>query len=86
MNTYKIGLSTGFTGFIIYLICFILMSILPKDSIISLANLIFHGIDFTSIIRMDIPFIETIMGLLLSFFVWGGIGFIFSTLYNKFQK
>jgi hypothetical protein len=61
------------------------MSILPESTLIKLANLLFHGIDFSQDLRMNIPFSETLTGVFASFIVWGSVGFIFGSLYNKIK-
>ena len=89
MNTLdakKFTLASGLTGVIVYFSCFILMAVLPRETLIKLGNLLFHGLDFSQDIRMDIPFTETLTGLFASFIVWGIIGFIFVTLYNKVKS
>ncbi len=83
INTKKFALASGFTGAIIYLSCFILMSILPKETLIKLANLLFHGIDFAQDLRMDIPIIESLIGVFGSFILWGIIGYLLGSIYNK---
>ncbi len=83
LNVKKFATASGITGAIIYLSCFVLMSILPKSTLVKLGNLIFHGVDFTNDLRMGIPIMETILGIAVSFVLWGLIGFIFSSVYNK---
>ncbi len=86
INTKKMALASGITGSIIYFSCFLLMTILPKETLIKLANLIFHGIDFSDDLRMDIPITETVLGIIVSFIIWGIIGFIVATIYTKILK
>ena len=79
----KFALASGITGALVYISCIILMSVLPKETLIKLANLIFHGIDFSKVIRMDIPLRETLIGVVASFFLWGVIGYLLAFIYKK---
>ncbi len=79
----KMGLASGITGAIIYLSCFLFMSILGKDVLVKLANLLFHGVDFSQILRMDIPIAESLIGIVLSFIFWGTVGYILAFIYNN---
>ena len=85
INVKKFALASGFTGAIIYLTCFIIMSILPKETLIKLANLIFHGIDFSEDIRMNIPITETLLGIIASFIIWGIVGYLLGFIYNRLK-
>lgn len=85
LNQKKFALATGFTSVVIYLGCFLLMPILGERSLVQLSNFIFHGMDFTSIIRTEIPLWETLLGGLVSFIFWLFIGFLIAFFYNKLQ-
>ena len=85
IKTKKFALASGFTGAIIYTSCFVLMTILPKETLIKLANLIFHGIDFSEDLRINIPILETLIGIVASFILWGVIGYLLSFIYNKLK-
>ncbi len=85
VNSKKIALASGITAAIIYTSCSLFMTILPKGTLVKLANIIFHGVDFSSNIRMNIPLSETLLGIVISFILWGIMGLIFSTIYNKVQ-
>jgi hypothetical protein len=86
LKPIKAAISAGTTSVVIYLGCYLIMLILGKDSLVKLANSLFHGVDFSSIINMNIPIGETIIGLVISFFFWGIIGFLFTAVYNKITK
>lgn len=86
INAKKFALASGFTGAIIYTSCFLLMSILPKETLIKLANLIFHGIDFSQDLRMDIPILETLLGIVASFILWSIVGLILGIIYKKLKN
>ena len=86
LNKKSVALASGFTASIIYLCCFIIMNLLGKESLIKLSNLLFHGVDFSTIIRMDISIGESLFGLILTFIFWSIIGLIFSFIYNKISN
>ncbi len=85
LKAKKFGLASGITGAIIYISCFVLMSVLPKETLVKLANLIFHGVDFSEDIRMNISITETLMGVVISFILWGIIGYLLAFVYNKLK-
>lgn len=85
LNKKKFAIASGLTSVVIYLGCFLVMAVLGKDSLVKLSNLLFHGMDFSDIIRMDIPIIETLLGAVVSFVFWGFIGYILSFIYNKMK-
>jgi hypothetical protein len=86
LKPIKTGISAGITSVVIYLGCYLIMLILGKGSLVKLSNYLFHGVDFTTIINTNIPIEETILGIVISFFFWGLIGFLFTTIYNKITK
>ena len=83
LNVKKLGLAAGLTGAIVYIGCFLTMLVLSKDLLIKSGNLLFHGVDFTQIIRMDISILETLLGIVISFIFWGLIGVVLGSIYNK---
>jgi hypothetical protein len=86
LNKKKFAFASGLTSVVIYLGCFILMSILGKDAFVNLSNLLFHGMDFSNIIRMNIPIRETLLGALASFVLWGVMGYLLALIYNKLKN
>lgn len=82
----KTAISTGLTSVVIYLGCYLIILIMGRHSIVKLSNYLFHGVDFTSIIRTDIPFLETLLGAVISFVFWGFVGLVFSLFYNKLNR
>ena len=83
LNKSKFAIASGLTAVVIYLGCYLTMAILGKDSLVKISNLLFHGMDFSNIIRMDIPIGETLLGVLVSFVFWGAVGYFFAFAYNK---
>ena len=85
INQKKFGIAAGLTSVVVYLGCFLTMAVLGKDSLVKLSNLLFHGMDFSHIIRMDIPITETLIGVIISFIFWGIIGCLIAIIYNKMK-
>lgn len=85
LNSKKFAIASGLTSVLVYLGCFLTMALLGKDSLVKLSNLLFHGMDFSKIIRMNIPISETLIGMIVSFVFWGIIGFVLAVSYNKMK-
>ena len=85
LSQKKLAIATGLTSVVIYLGCFLVMALLGKNGIVKLSNLLFHGMDFSNIIRMNIPIGETLLGAAISFLFWGGIGYVVAFIYNKLK-
>lgn len=85
LNQKKFAIASGLTSVAVYLGCFLIMTVLGKDSLVKLSNLLFHGMDFSNIIRMNIPIGETLLGAVASFIFWGIIGYVLALIYNKMK-
>ena len=85
LNQNNFAFSSGLTSVVVYLGCFLIMTVLGKDSLVKLSNLLFHGMDFSNIIRMNIPIGETLLGAVTSFIFWGIIGYVLALIYNKIK-
>ena len=85
LNQNNFAFSSGLTSVVVYLGCFLIMTVLGKGSLVKLSNLLFHGMDFSNIIRMNIPIGETILGAVTSFIFWGIIGYVLALIYNKMK-
>lgn len=83
LNQKKLAIASGIGSLVVYLGCFLIMAIMGKDSLVKLSNLLFHGMDFSTIIRMNIPIGETLLGAIASFAFWGFIGYLLALVYNK---
>lgn len=85
LNQKKFAIALGVTSIVIYFGCFLIMAIMGKNSLVKLSNLLFHGMDFSNIIRMDIPISETLFGAVISFLFWAIIGYMLAFIYNKMK-
>ena len=82
LNIKKLGFAFGLTGTLIYLGCMIVMKTAGQEGTITFFNSLLHGLDTTSIIRMDVPLIEVLMGIVQTFILWWLIGACIGAFYN----
>jgi hypothetical protein len=82
LNIKKLGFAFGLTGALIYLGCMIVMLTAGQEGSITFFNSLLHGLDTTSIIRMDVPPLEVLMGIVQTFILWWLIGACIGAFYN----
>ena len=70
----KLELALGITGTLLYFGCAVVMLTLGHDSTVKIFNSLLHGLDVASIIRMDIPLVEVLPGLVQTFIISWLIG------------
>jgi len=78
----KFGLAVGSTGVLLYLGCILLMLTVGRDGTIQFFNNLLHGLDSSSIIRMNVPIAEVLMGLIQTFVLGWLIGASVAGIYN----
>ena len=82
LNIKKLGFAFGLTGTLIYLGCMIVMLTAGQEGSITFFNSLLHGLDTTSIIRMDVPPLEVLMGIIQTLILWWLIGACIGAFYN----
>ena len=82
LNVKKLGFAFGLTGTIIYLGCMIVMATAGREGSIIFFNSLLHGLDTTNVIRMDVPLLEVLMGIVQTFILWWLIGASIGAFYN----
>jgi hypothetical protein len=82
INVKKFGFATGFTGAIIYLGCMVVMATAGREGSIVFFNSLLHGLDTTNIIKMDVPLLEALFGIIQTFILWWLIGACVAAFYN----
>lgn len=82
LNVKKLGFAFGLTGALIYLGCMIVMATTGQEGTITFFNSLLHGLDTSSIIRMDVPLLEVLMGIIQTFILWWLIGACIGGFYN----
>lgn len=78
----RFGLAFGTTGALLYLACAFLMLIIGHDATIKFFNTLLHGLDVSSIIRMDMPVFDVLNGLIQTFVLAWLIGASVAAIYN----
>lgn len=78
----KFGMAVGSTGVLLYLGCILLMLTVGRDGTIQFFNNLLHGLDSSSIIRMNVPIAEVLMGLIQTFILGWLIGASVAGIYN----
>lgn len=88
MNTIhvkKMGMAVGITGALLYLGCIIVMATVGQDGSVKFFNTLIHGVDFSSVVRMNMPWWEAIIGILETFILAWLSGACIAGLYNFFS-
>ena len=86
INIRKFGLAFGITGALLYFGCALVMLILGHDSTVKFFNTLLHGLDVSSIIRMNISLVEELLGLVQTFILSWLIGACIAGIYNTANK
>ena len=86
INVKKFGFAIGFTGVLCYLGCMIVMWTAGQEGTIKFFNSLIHGLDVTSIIRMDMPISEALIGIVQTFIIGWIFGACISAIYNAQLK
>jgi hypothetical protein len=60
----------------------IVMITAGQEGSIAFFNSLLHGIDTTNIIRMDVPLLEALFGVIQTFILWWLIGACIAAFYN----
>lgn len=83
LSVKKLGLAVGLTAAVFYLACVILMALLGQEATVAFFNTLMHGLEVSEVIRMAVPWWQSLLGLIL-FFILGWIaGALAATIYNR---
>jgi hypothetical protein len=82
INIKKFGFAIGITGALLYAGCMIVMATAGQEGSIKFFNSLLHGLDTTNIIRMDVPLLEALIGIIQTFILWWLIGACIAAFYN----
>lgn len=86
INPIRLGWAFGVTFTLMYLGCVIVMMMVGHDGTVLLFNSLLHGVDVSTVIRMDMPFWEMCMGLCLTFLIAWFAGATVGSVYNYVGK
>ena len=78
----RFGLAVGTTLALLYLGCMFVMATAGKATIILFFNSLLHGLDVTSIIHLEMPLWEALMGLVETFVLGGLTAAAVAAIYN----
>ena len=78
----RFGIAFGTALAALHGVCVLGMSMVGKETAVFLANSLIHGSDFTTIIRMHVPPIEIVVGLVGNFVLGWLAGTIIALIYN----
>lgn len=76
------GLAVGATGAILYIGCIILMVSVGREGTIFFFNSLLHGLDVEPIIRMSVPPLDALFGLIQTFIFGWLVGALIAAIYN----
>lgn len=82
INIKKFALAWGVAGVVFYLGCIILMATVGREGTILFFNSLFHGLDTSTLIRMDVPWTEALIGLVEIFILGWLSGVLVASVYN----
>ncbi len=74
INVKKLGLAFGLTAVLLYIGCIILMATVGHNATVNFSNNIFHGINVSGIICIDVPLWEAGFGLVQTFILFWLVG------------
>lgn len=82
LNVKKFGFAIGTTGGLLYLGCMFVMLVGRHDGTVRFFNSLLHGLDVSSIVRMDMALGEALIGLIETFILGWLIGGCIAAIYN----
>ncbi len=82
LSIKRLGLAVGSSGAILYVGCILLMITVSQEGTVKFFNSLLHGLDTSSIIRMNVPIWEAILGIVQTFILGWLIGALIASIYN----
>ena len=82
INVNKFGFAMGLTAAILYAGCMIVLATAGQEGSITFFNSLLHGLDTTSIIRVDVPIWEALIGIVQTFIIAWLTGALIAAFYN----
>lgn len=86
INVKRFGFACGITGVILYLGCVILMTTVGREGTIMFFNSLFHGLEVSPVMRMNVPLAEALMGIAQTFILGWLAGSCIAAFYNVTLK
>ena len=82
INAKKLGFAVGLTMALLYLGCAIVMATVGHDGSVKFFNSLLHGLDVSTIVRMDVPIWEAAVGIIETFVLGWLVGACIAGFYN----
>ena len=82
LNVKKFCFALGLTGELLYLGCVLVMATMGREGTVVFFNSLLHGLDTSSIIRMDVPVLEAFFGIVQTFILGWLFGACIAAFYN----
>ena len=82
IDVKRFGLAVGSTLSLLYLGCVLVMAMAGKAASILFFNSLLHGLDVTSIVRIDMPLWEALMGVIETFVLGWLTAAAIAAIYN----
>ena len=82
----KLGLAFGTTGALLYFGCALVMFTMGHDNTARFFNTLLHGLDVSSIIRVDVSPLEELTGIVQTFILCWLVGACVAAIYNTSFK
>ena len=86
INVKKFGFAVGITMALLYLGCAIVMATVGHAGTVKFFNSLLHGLDVSSIVRMNVPLWEGVAGIVETFVLGWLIGACIAGFYNAVLK
>lgn len=82
LSIKRLGIAVGTAGATLYLGCILLMITVGREGTIWFFNSLLHGLDTSSIIRMNVPVWQALLGIVQTFILGWLIGALIASVYN----
>ncbi|MFH7325793.1 DUF5676 family membrane protein [Desulfurivibrio sp. C05AmB] len=82
LSIKRLGFSLGMGMAIIYLGCVFVMLTVPRDAAVGFFNSLTHGVDWSPIMRWEMPWWEMIIGVIQVFILGWLFGAMIAAFYN----
>ncbi|MET4081783.1 hypothetical protein ABIB40_001732 [Pedobacter sp. UYP30] len=86
INVKKFGLAVGLTVSLLYLGCMLVMVTIGHAGSVQFFNNLLHGLDVSTILRMNVPLWEAGIGLVKTFILGWLVGACIAGFYNMSIK
>ena len=86
LDIKRFGFAVAVASTVSYLGCVLVMLTVPHETAINFFNSLMHGVDATTIMRWDMPWWETILGVIEIFVLGWLFGALIACCYNALGK